>query len=202
MIAASPEHPPDTPSRKSGSDVPRRLCTLANALTSLRLAAAPPAALAVFGGNHEAALLLFTLAVVTDLADGPIARRRGESSAFGGLLDHATDATFVSLGLLACAGRQLVPLALPLLVAAAFLQYTFDSRALRGRRLRASALGRWNGIAYFVLLGIPVVRDGLGIGWPADGLVLALGWALVGTTLVSMGQRAWAWLALRRPAAR
>ena len=51
-------------------------------------------------------------------------------------------------------------------------------------------LGRWNGIAYFVLLGIPVVRDGLGIGWPGDVLVLALGWALVASTLASMLDRA------------
>ena len=46
----------------------------------------------------------------------------------------------------------MAPLVLPGLVAAAFVQYTLDSRALAGQRLRASALGRWNGIAYFVLL--------------------------------------------------
>lgn len=199
MIAASPEQPRGAGPGKPGPT--SRVGTLANALTMVRLVAAPLAALAVFRSNHEMALALFTVAVATDLADGPVARRRGESSALGGLLDHATDATFVSLGLLACAGRELVPLALPVLVAAAFLQYTFDSRALRGQGLRASPLGRWNGIAYFVLLGVPVVRDGLGIGWPPDGLILALGWALVASTVVSMGLRARAWLGARAGAA-
>jgi hypothetical protein len=44
-------------------------------------------------------------------------------------------------------------------------------------------------VAYFVLLGIPVVRDGLALGWPADALVRALGWLLVATTCVSMLDR-------------
>jgi len=166
-----------------------RLRTPANLLTGLRLAAAPVAAVAVQQGESRLALALFVLAVTTDLLDGPLARRRGEASPLGGLLDHATDATFVSLGLLACASRALVPLLLPILVAAAFLQYTLDSRALQGRALRGSALGRWNGIGYFVLLGVPVMRDGLGIGWPPDGLVLGLGWVLVGTSLLSMALR-------------
>ena len=185
MTAASPEgrERPSAP----------RLLTLANLLTALRLAAAPIAALAVLRGDSRTALTLFVVAVASDLLDGPLARRRGEVSALGGLLDHATDATFVSLGLLACAGRGLVPFPLPLLVAGAFLQYTLDSRALRGRSLRPSALGRWNGVAYFVLLGVPVLRDGLGIGWPSDRLIWGLGAGLVVTTLVSMALRARLW---------
>jgi phosphatidylglycerophosphate synthase len=177
---------------------PQRLLTVANLLTALRLAVAPVAALAVLRSDAAIALALFAVAVSTDLLDGPLARRRGEVSALGGLLDHATDATFVSLGLLACAGRGLVPLALPLLVAAAFLQYTLDSRALRGRSLRPSSLGRWNGIAYFVMLGVPVVRDGVGLAWPPDGLVWALGAGLVLTTLASMTLRARLWWSARQ----
>jgi phosphatidylglycerophosphate synthase len=169
--------------------------TPANVLTGLRLLAAPALALAVHRGANAVALTLFVLAVATDLLDGPLARRRGEASALGGLLDHATDATFVSSGLFACAAHDLVPLLLPILVVTAFLQYTLDSRALHGRTLRGSALGRWNGIAYFVLLGVPVVRDGIGLGWPPDRLILGLGWALVATSLLSMTLRARAWLA-------
>ena len=40
-----------------------------------------------------------------------------------------------------------------------------------------------------MLLGIPVVRDGLSLGWPPGGLVLALGWALALSTVVSMLER-------------
>lgn len=169
--------------------------TRANALTALRLAAAPACALAVACSSHGIALALFVLAVATDLADGRVARRYGEVSALGGVFDHATDATFASLGVFAVALRGEAPLVLPALIAAAFVQYLFDSRAVQGEALRASSLGRYNGIAYFVLLGIPVVRDGLGLGWPPRTLVLAIAWVLVLTTLISISDRL---LALRR----
>jgi phosphatidylglycerophosphate synthase len=170
--------------------------TRANALTALRLAAAPACAAAILCGGQGIALGLFALAVATDLIDGHVARRYGETSPLGGLLDHATDATFVSLGGFALAARGEAPWVLPVLIAAAFLQYAFDSHRpttgppREGWALRASALGRWNGIGYFVLLGIPVVRDGLALGWPPAALVLAIGWALVMTTLLSMLDRA------------
>jgi len=192
MLARVTE-PAGSPSSSSPS--PRRWRTRANALTVLRLAAAPGCALAVACSLHGTALALFALAVATDLADGRVARRYGEVSAFGGAFDHATDATFASLGVFAVALRGEAPLVLAPLIAAAFLQYLLDSRALQGETLRASLLGRYNGIAYFVLLGIPVVRDGLGLGWPPTGLVLAIGWTLVATTTVSMIDRL---LALRR----
>jgi cardiolipin synthase (CMP-forming) len=174
-----------------------RLATRANALTGIRLALAPVLAWAICGHAPPLALVCFALAVATDLADGRVARRFGEASALGGFLDHATDATFVATGIasLACVG--VAPTALAPLVLAAFAQYALDSRALAGRPLRASLLGRWNGIAYFVLLGIPVVRDGLAIGWPPDALVHGFGWALVATTCASMLDRGIALLRAR-----
>jgi len=168
--------------------------TWANALSCARLAAAPVCAWAVAGGHHGVALALYVFAVASDFVDGPLARRRGETSAFGGLLDHLSDATFVSLGLGACALRGLVPPSLAIFVALAFAQYALDSRSLSGRPLRASFLGRWNGIAYYVLLGVPVIRDGFGLGWPADTLVMWAGWALLVSTLFSMLDRGWALL--------
>ena len=137
------------------------------------------------------AAVLFWGAVATDVADGRVARARGETSAFGGLLDHATDASFVTLGLAALSMHGSVPTALPILVFAAFLQYMLDSRSLAGRTLRASFLGRWNGILYFVPLGVVVTRDALGLVFPADRWVLLLGQALVVSTLLSMADRAW-----------
>jgi phosphatidylglycerophosphate synthase len=162
---------------------------LANALTALRLAGAPLLGWAVVSGASAVAFLVFWLAVATDFLDGRVARRTGAASPAGGLFDHATDATFVTIGLAACAAQGLATPWLPALVAAAFLQYTVDSRVFRGRPLRASRLGRWNGIAYYVALGVPVVRDGLAIGWPPDTLVRLLAWALVATSVVSIADR-------------
>jgi len=177
------------------SDAAFRLRTRANALTALRLLCGPLLVLALLERAALAAVLLFWLAVATDLLDGRVARRFGESSALGGFLDHVTDAAFVSLGLAALVLRGEAPWLLPVLVALAFLQYTLDSRVIDGAALRASALGRWNGIAYFVPVGTVVVRDALALAWPGRGLVLALGWLLVASTLLSMADRG---LALRR----
>jgi len=171
---------------------------LANLLTALRLAGAPVLAAALVHGAPLLAGLVFGLAVATDLADGRIARRRGTATPASGFFDHATDAAFVTVGLAACAAQGLLTGWLPLLVALAFAQYTIDSRVFRGRPLRASRLGRWNGIAYFVLLGIPVVRDALAIGWPPDAWVAAIAWGLVATSVTSMLDRARAaWSAQR-----
>lgn len=171
--------------------------TPANALTALRLLAAPLLAWALLAGAPGAAALLFALAVASDLLDGPLARRRGEATPLGGLLDHATDAALNAAGLAALAWTGPVPAPLPLLVALAFAQYALDSRAARGRPLRASALGRWNGIAYFVLLGLGLAHA-LGLpAAPGAGLLRALGWALVATTALSMADRARALWRLR-----
>ncbi|MGI9430888.1 MAG: CDP-alcohol phosphatidyltransferase family protein [Myxococcota bacterium] len=177
---------------------PRPWLTRANLLTAVRLALAPVLVCAVLAPAPVLAALVFALAVGTDLLDGPVARRFGETSPLGGFLDHATDATFVSLGLAACAWTGEIPFLLPGLVVFAFVQYTLDSRVLAGEHLRASALGRYNGIAYFVALGVPVIRDALGLAVPASVWVQGFGWLLVATTLVSMLDRGWALWARRR----
>lgn len=172
--------------------------TLSNAITLARLASVPFAFRAIVAGDWGVACALFWLAVVTDLVDGRIARARGESSAFGGLLDHASDALFVSTALagLALGGR--IPFVLPVLVVVAFFQYVLDSRTLAGQPLRASAVGRWNGVCYFVPVGIVVTREALGLGRPSDRLVAGLAWILVATTLLSIADRAFSLIALRR----
>jgi phosphatidylglycerophosphate synthase len=163
--------------------------TWANLLTLIRLSSAIPCAWAIGAGAWPTAALLFAIAVITDLLDGPVARHFRHVSQIGGLLDHATDAIFVSISLGALAVIGSVNVLLPVLVAAAFLQYVLDSRALAGRHLRTSVLGRANGIAYFVLVGIPVVRNALGLEWPASYWIQALSWLLTATTLLSMGDR-------------
>lgn len=170
-----------------------RLLNAANALTGIRLAAAPALAAAIAAGAWVPAAALFGLAIATDFADGAVARRRGETTRIGGFLDHATDALFVTFGLAALAAAGQLTGLLPVLVAAAFAQYALDSRIGAGGALRGSALGRWNGIAYYVMVGIPVVRDALGLAWPPAGLVAALAWALVASTAISMAERLAAW---------
>jgi phosphatidylglycerophosphate synthase len=164
--------------------------TLANGLTLLRLLAIGPAAWAIVTDHWQLAALLFALAAITDLADGPLARHYGHASPLGGLFDHGTDALFVSVTLGALAAAGYINALLPALVALAFIQYMFDSKALAGAELRTSFLGRNNGIAYFVMVGIPVVREALGLSWPPLDWIPVLAWLLVLSTGASMLDRA------------
>jgi len=191
---------PATSQANSSSDSGRWL-GLANAITALRFPLAPLCAWSILNDAPTLAAVSFGVAVASDLLDGRVARLRGEVSRLGGLLDHTSDALFVAAGLAALASLGRIPWLLPPLVLLAFIQYALDSRVLAGRQLRTSRIGRLNGIAYFVLLGAPLIRDVLGLSWPAPGIVFALGWLLVASTGISMADRGWAfWLSRRAPA--
>ena len=167
-----------------------KLITWANLLTIGRLLAILPCAWAILSDRWQLAATLFTLAVVTDFLDGPLARRYGQASALGGLLDHATDALFVGTCLAALAWSGYVNPWLPGLVLLAFSQYMVDSKALSGQTLRTNWLGRNNGIAYYILVGVPVVRNSLALNWPGDVLIELFAWLLLATTAASIIERA------------
>ncbi len=163
--------------------------TRANSVTLLRLLMAPILVIAIASEEWRSAAAIFALAVLSDLADGYLARRYGESTPLGGVMDHTVDAVFVTAGTGALAAAGILPVPLPPLIALAFLQYVIDSRIGPARPLRASAIGRWNGIAYFALLAVPIVRDAIGLTWPGSALVMMAGWALVLSTGVSILDR-------------
>ena len=175
----------------------------ANLLTALRLLAAPAFAFYMAksdSGSAQIAAVLIIYAIVSDLLDGRLARHSGSASAFGRAFDHTTDFIFVTAGLCAGAMRGVFPWALPALIAVAFGQYVVDSYWFRrDRQLRMSRLGRSNGILYFFpLCGDLLARLGVFSRLGLDLLepaVLWLAWLLVGTTLLSILDRA---LALTR----
>lgn len=162
----------------------------AHILTACRLLLAVPTAWAIVEQHWWVAALCFTVAAVSDFYDGRVARAQGSTSNFGGLFDHATDALFVASTLAACASQGWVNPILALLVVAAFAQYSLDSKALAGARLRANWLGRSNGIAYFVMVGICI---GFALLSLPKWLPLLLSWLLSVSTLVSMLNRGQYW---------
>lgn len=67
---------------------------LPNAITTLRIALAPVAALLILQPTTRSRLLamgVFLVAALSDLADGALARQRGEITDFGKLVDPAAD---------------------------------------------------------------------------------------------------------------
>lgn len=171
-----------------------RLMTLPNALSLSRFVLAPIAAWALIGDRMVLSVIAFVLAIASDVFDGRVARARQQTTRLGTLIDHGADATFVTVMLASAAWLGLVPGALPLLIAVAFLQYALDSGLGAGRPLRGSSLGRINGIGYFVLAGVAIAVQHLSIfGFLAEVLRVAA-WGLVATTLLSIATRArYAW---------
>ena len=170
--------------------IPQNFLSAANTLTVIRLALAPAILWTIIEQSYFASLCIFAIAVFTDVLDGRLARRQGTESNLGGLFDHATDCIFVVCALFALSRHEIVPLALSGMVAAAFIQYVLDSGALKRKGLVPSKLGRWNGIAYFVVVAIPLVQNSFDFRLISDHQVLVGGWAMCVMTLASMFDRA------------
>lgn len=178
---------------------------MANALTAIRLALVLPVAAAMARPELLSPgflALLLCLALTTDYLDGPIARKTGTASAKGQLFDHGTDCLFVTCALAGAALAGTVTPLLPALIPLAFGQYVVDSYVWHGqRRLRASFLGRWNGILYFVPIvlvaaaRLPFRTDVAGFLRLLAGI---LGYVLAASTFVSMIDRATTPLRSRR----
>jgi len=179
----------------------------AHALTVTRLLLAAPVALAFARQDLLGPWVLFVVvwaAIATDYADGTVARLAGTASAGGQLFDHLTDCLFVTTCLAGAAWSGLVTPILPVLIVVAFGQYALDSYLLyRQKALRMSAIGRWNGILYFVPLVVGAAArlplfDGLAAF--LTGTVNVLGYALAASTVLSIIDRALAPLRERVPA--
>ena len=174
------------------------LLTLPNSLSLSRIALIPVIVWAILTGAGVVAIGIFCLVVITDVLDGLVARRSQQASRIGALLDHGSDAVFVTAVSAVYAYLGLLPPLLPLLIAIAFIQYLLDSRVLEGASFRRSPIGRCNGIAYFVVTALAIIVH----LYANDAVFIAalrtLGWLLVATTLVSIAERAIHFLRARR----
>jgi len=175
---------------------------MANALTAVRLVLVLPIAIAL---AHPTVLapsviaLMLAVAIASDYFDGPIARRTGTASPRGMLFDHTTDCLFVTGGLTGAAVAGSITPILPALIPLAFGQYVVDSYVWsRRRQLRASFLGRWNGIFYFVpivlitaaRLAAPPAAVAPQVASLLDRAAGILGYLLAASTVASMIDRA------------
>ena len=103
--------------------------------------------------EYSFALSIFLLGVASDFLDGHIARKRGEDSSLGGFFDHSCDALFVTTGFLALAISGSETYFLIGLIPISFIEYSWDFITNR-TPLTPTFIGRFNGISYYVLIGI------------------------------------------------
>ena len=170
---------------------------MANAVTAVRLVLVLPVAVALAHATlltPAVVALMLAVAIASDYLDGPIARRTGTASPTGMLFDHTTDCLFVTGGLTGAAVAGAITPILPVLIPFAFGQYVVDSYVWsRRRQLRASFLGRWNGIFYFVpIVLITIARLPVPSYFASvlDRAAGALGYLLAASTVASMIDRA------------
>jgi phosphatidylglycerophosphate synthase len=162
-----------------------RLLTLPNCLSISRVVLTAPTVWVLLHDHAALTIGLFGIVIASDLMDGRIARQRHQVSSIGTLLDHGSDAIFVVTLCAAGAWLDLLPIALPVLMACAFMQYALDSRSVGGRP-RGSSLGRWNGIAYFVIVGLLIAVHHLAANAILNRALYGLGWLLAASTMLSI----------------
>ena len=149
------------------------LSTPPNLITLLRLLCTPvfifcctqalvtPAAWARWG-----ALGVFASIVGSDMADGWLARRLGQASVLGRVLDHGCDVVFLLVALGFFATQGLVPWVLPAAIVWAFGLYMLDSwwrtAGHAQRRLLGSRVGHLSGMLNYVAVGMVTINVAAG----------------------------------------
>ena len=168
----------------------KSLFSIANILSVARLLSSPIMVWCVLERQFILSAALFIFACISDVFDGIVARGLAKTSRFGGILDHCADCAFVSSALFALAVIDRVPILLPILVVVAFVQYVLDSRVFQRQELVPSKLGRWNGISYFVLVGVVLGEYVLSLDWISAWYIRqTFARVLIISTMLSISER-------------
>lgn len=173
-----------------------------NSLTLLRIAMIPIFVLVFylpFAWSNVLACLIFTLAALTDVLDGYLARKLEQISPLGAFLDPVADKLMVAVVLVCLVQRESSD------AGGWGLVLTLPAAVIIGREITVSALREWMAelgarskvavsiygkiktIAQMVALGVLVFRDPL-LGIPIHALGVVLLYIAAVLTLVSMFQ--------------
>jgi cardiolipin synthase len=186
--------------RRAGS---RRVLTLPNAISALRIALIPLFVLLIVDPDTAAAgLIVFALVVATDWVDGTIARRTHQVSELGKVLDPVADRLAIAAGIVALTVADLFPVWAAVLILGRDVVILVAGAVVLSRyRVRLDV--RWIGkVATFSLMvAVPA------IAWAALELPFApaatvIGWATFTVGIVEYYVAAWAYAGDARAAIR
>jgi cardiolipin synthase len=155
-----------------------RVLTVPNLISAVRIAMIPVFWTLIVDDDTTAwGIVLFGVVVATDWVDGTIARRTGQVSELGKVLDPVADRAAIAAGLIALVVRGAFPLWAAALILLRDIAVLAAGAVMAAKGLRIEV--RWIGkVATFALmLAIPAVSWGsLGL-WPAAA-ALAVGWPI------------------------
>jgi cardiolipin synthase len=100
----------EAPARERPDELSSRILTIPNALSVLRLIGVPVFLALIFTEHDGWALLVLMVAGFTDYLDGKLARRFGQESRLGQLLDPAADRLYILATLVGLTARDIIPL--------------------------------------------------------------------------------------------
>lgn len=162
-----------------------RVWTIPNALSALRLLLVPVFAVLILTERDAAAIVVLMVSGFTDYLDGKLARRFGQVSRLGQLLDPAADRLYILVTLLGLAYRDVVPwwLVAALVLRDVVLTATLPVLASHGHGpLEVTYLGK--AATFNLLYAFPLLLLGSGDGRAAE-IALPIGWGFAwwGTAL-------------------
>ncbi|MBM4133792.1 MAG: CDP-diacylglycerol--glycerol-3-phosphate 3-phosphatidyltransferase [Nitrospira sp.] len=168
--------------------------TLANLLTFARILLIP-VFVALFADptpdRSLAAAFVFVVAAVTDLLDGYVARRTGQITTLGKLLDPIADKLLVLSGLILLVQFERVASLVAIVIIARELAVT-GVRAIaatEGVVLAAETIGKWKMVMQVVAIVMLILEDSLtAVAWPLHFLGTTILYLALALGLLSGGQ--------------
>ena len=175
------------------------MLTLPNLFTLARLILAPFVVLAILNAHYGRAIVLFFAAGITDVIDGLLARRLGESTPAGAYFDPVADKILLSAIYIALGAVRAMPWWMVALVFARdILILAMAAYGLLFTSVRRFPPSVWGKISTFLQIGAALVVMGARDGIPAP-VDLAL-WLMVAGTAWSGVHYVWQGIHILRTA--
>jgi cardiolipin synthase len=187
----------------ASSPASSRVLTLPNVISAARIALIPVfVALIVDPSTTGTGIVLLGVVLATDWVDGTIARRTGQVSRLGQILDPVADRAAIAAGLIALVVRGVFPAwAAVAIIGRDIAVLLAGAYALR--RLGARIEVRWIGKAATLqlMVAVPAIAWGA-LGYPPAAAATVVGWLSFTVGIVEYYVAAWAYVGdLRRAAA-
>jgi CDP-diacylglycerol--glycerol-3-phosphate 3-phosphatidyltransferase len=167
--------------------------SLSNALSLLRILLVAPVSLALISdtpGSRTVAMVLIVVAAMTDFLDGYVARKKGEVTELGKILDPVADKTAVGAVGLILALQERVPVWFVAAILARDLLIVAGGYYLKKKKSllpQSNRLGKWTaGVLALTLFA--AVAEG-GAGGPLVPVLLTLSTAMLVFSSFSYGAR-------------